>query len=262
MYEYRLKIITDELEASLKLLDIDIIEEDIYSQKEYIFYSDKKLSDLLESMNLDFVENNVDNLGWQEKWKEYLKPGLLTENVKYIFDEKDKVEGKKSILINPSLAFGTGNHPTTKIAAMLLEELSCGKIILDVGCGSGILSILASISGSVAVYGFDVDKVALSNTSENIALNKCDNIYVWAGGIDSIKQNITFDVVCANIISSVLLNIKDKLFSHAEKYLIVSGILINEKDNFLEKFRNNKFNVLKQMEMDNWFGAVFERVNF
>ncbi|MBC7197015.1 MAG: 50S ribosomal protein L11 methyltransferase, partial [Deferribacterales bacterium] len=123
MYEYRLKIITDELEASLKLLDIDIIEEDIYSQKEYIFYSDKKLSDLLESMNLDFVENNVDNLGWQEKWKEYLKPGLLTENVKYIFDEKDKVEGKKSILINPSLAFGTGNHPTTKIAAMLLEEL-------------------------------------------------------------------------------------------------------------------------------------------
>ncbi|UOD34424.1 50S ribosomal protein L11 methyltransferase [Deferribacteraceae bacterium V6Fe1] len=262
MYEYRLKVITNELEAALKLLNIDIVEEEIYSEKEYILYSDNKLSDMLQSMNIDFIESSVDTLGWQDKWKEYLKPGLLTENVKYIFDEKDKIDGKKSIFINPSLAFGTGNHPTTKIAAMFLEELAYGNNVLDVGCGSGILSILASITGSVAVYGFDVDKIALSNTAENIALNNRDNIYVWAGGIESIKQNILFDVVCANIISSVLLSIKDELFNHAGKYLVVSGILTDEKDNFLEKFWNNKFNVVKQKEIDNWFGAVFKREKF
>lgn len=262
MYEYRLKVITEELEMALKLLNIDIIEEEIYSQKEYILYCDNKLSKMLQSMNIDFVENMVDALGWQDKWKEFLKPGLLTENVRYIFDEKDKTDAKKSILINPSLAFGTGNHPTTKIAAMFLEELACGNSVLDVGCGSGILSILASISGSNTVYGFDVDKIALGNTAENIALNNCDNIYVWAGGIESIKQDIIFDVVCANIISGVLLNIRDDLFNHAGKYLIVSGILVDERDSFLEKFRNNDFNLIKQKKIDNWFGSVFEREKF
>lgn len=259
MYEYRLKVINDELEMVLKLLSIDIIEEEIYSEKEYILYSDKKLSEMLQSMNIDFVESRVDKLGWQDKWKEYLKPGLLTENVKYIFDERDRSEDKKNILINPSLAFGTGNHPTTKIAAYFLEKFAFSNSVLDVGCGSGILSILASISGSFVVYGFDVDKIALSNTVENIALNKCDNIYVWAGGIESIKRGVIFDVVCANIISSVLLSIKNDLFSHTKEYLIVSGILVEEKNNFLEKFRNNDFNLIKQKEIDNWFGAVFKR---
>lgn len=260
MYEYRLNKINNELCNILKILGIDLIEEDIYSKTEYIFYSENKLDSILTSLSLEYSLKEVDSLGWEDKWKEYLRPGQLTENVDYIFDTKDKKEFRKSILINPALAFGTGNHPTTKIAARLLEKVSAGNTVLDVGCGSAILSILASITGAKKVYGFDIDKIAMVNAKENILLNNCKNICLWAGTTESIRQNIQFDVVCANIISSVLIDIGKNLFKHTGKYLVVSGILKSEMEEFLNKFKNSQFSVVETLSIENWFGAIYKRL--
>jgi ribosomal protein L11 methyltransferase len=166
-------------------------------------------------------------------------------------------------MINPALAFGTGSHPTTKIAATLVEKLLSNHFcqnMLDVGCGSGILSILASKCGAKRVYGFDIDKVAIFNAKGNVLLNNCENVYLWAGNILSIKKDMKFDIVCANIISNVLLDLKKYLFDMTKKYLVVSGILEDEMENFTKLFYDNKFFLEKTLQIENWSGAVYKNV--
>ena len=261
MFEYRVKNLDENIANILKVLEVDIVEEEIYGEVEFIFYHNNDLTDILKG--IEFSKKEIDETGWQNKWKEYLTSGMLTPDVAYIFDESDKKRYKKSIKINPALAFGTGNHPTTKIAATLVEEIIMNKSvenILDVGCGSAILSILAAKCGVKRVYGFDKDKVAIFNAKENILLNNCQNVYLWAGTILSIKKNIKFDIVCANIISSVLLDLKKELFDMTKKYLIVSGILEEEKENFTKLFYDKKFFLDKTLHVENWFGAIYKNV--
>jgi len=92
--------------------------------------------------------------------RKFLKPGNLTPHIKYIFEEADRTDDK-AILINPIFAFGTGTHPTTQLAALLLEEVCANKLVLDIGTGSGILSLAARLSGATKVYSFDNDAMAM-----------------------------------------------------------------------------------------------------
>jgi len=261
MFEYRVKNLNENIANILKILQIDIVEEEIYGEVEFIFYHNNDLTSILK--DIEFSKKEIDETGWQDKWKEYLTSGMLTPNVAYVFDESDKKRYKKSIMINPALAFGTGSHPTTKIAATLVEELISNHIcqnMLDVGCGSAILSILGSKCGAKNVYGFDIDKVAISNAKGNAVLNNCQNVYLWAGTILSIKKDVKFDIVCANIISNVLFDLKNYLFEMTKKYLVVSGILEEEMENFTKLFYDNKFFLEKTLQIENWFGAVYKNV--
>lgn len=261
MFEYRVKNLNENIANMLKILQIDIVEEEIYGEVEFIFYHNKDLTPILEG--IEFSKKEIDETGWQSKWKEYLTPGMLTPNIAYVFDESDKKRYQKSIMINPALAFGTGSHPTTKIAATLVEKLLSNHFcqnMLDVGCGSGILSILASKCGAKRVYGFDIDKVAIFNAKGNVLLNNCENVYLWAGNILSIKKDMKFDIVCANIISNVLLDLKKYLFDMTKKYLVVSGILEDEMENFTKLFYDKKFFLKKTLQIENWSGAVYKHV--
>lgn len=257
MFEYRFNNLNENFKVIFDLLEISVIEEEIYGENSFIVYSPEMLDDFFIENNIFFQKKVVSDTGWDEKWKEFLRPGKLTENVAYVFDEKDVSRYSKSIIINPALAFGTGNHPTTKIAATLLEEVCSDMNVLDVGCGSGILSILASISGAKKVYGFDNDPVAILNARENILKNGCQNISLWAGEIYALK--IKTEVVVANIISSVLLSLKQELYNKSNNYLILSGILLAEKDSFLKEFLNVNISIVKEMTQNEWYGVLLKR---
>lgn len=258
MIEYRLQILPDALRLLLEEAEAFIGEEEFKGQKTYLIYSSDDISDILNELGIPFESKDTEETGWQEKWKEYIQEDYLTDDIYFIF-EKDKTfeDNRRTLYINPSLAFGTGAHPTTKIAARLLSKVCSGKSILDVGTGSGILAIAASMNGALHIDAFDIDPMSLDNCLENIKNNNCLNIDAWTGDIADIKDK-TYDIVCANIISSVLLAIKDDVNRLTTEYVIYSGILESEFDNIKDELCKG-YQIDERITINEWTGVRFKK---
>ena len=254
MIEYRLQILPDALRLLLEEAEAFIGEEEFKGQKTYLIYSSDDISDILNELGIPFESKDTEETGWQEKWKEYIQEDYLTDDIYFIF-EKDKTfeDNRRTLYINPSLAFGTGAHPTTKIAARLLSKVCSGKSILDVGTGSGILAIAASMDGALHIDAFDIDPMSLDNCLENIKNNNCSNIDAWTGDIADIKDK-TYDIVCANIISSVLLAIKDDVNRLTTEYVIYSSILKSEFDNIKDELCKG-YQIDERITINEWTGV-------
>ncbi len=144
---------------------------------------------------------------WNEVWeKNYFEP-IIIDNciIRSSFHTVDK-HYKYEILIDPRMSFGTGHHETTSlmIAEMLKMDLS-NKSLLDMGCGTAVLAILATMKGAKPVLGIDIDEWAYSNSLDNIELNKQNDIDIKMGGAE-LLQGLKFDVIFANINRNILLN--------------------------------------------------------
>ena len=258
MIEYRLQILPDVLRLLLEEAEAFIGEEEFKGQKTYLIYSSDDISDILNELGIPFESKDTEETGWQEKWKEYIQEDYLTDDIYFIF-EKDKTfeDNRRTLYINPSLAFGTGAHPTTKIAARLLSKVCSGKSILDVGTGSGILAIAASMDGALHIDAFDIDPMSLDNCLENIKNNNCSNIDAWTGDIADIKDK-SYDIVCANIISSVLLVLKDNINRLTTEYVIYSGILESEFDNIKDELCKG-YQIDERITINEWTGVRFKK---
>jgi ribosomal protein L11 methyltransferase len=253
MFEYRFEYLSEESFEILSDNGIYPIEEDFKGVgKCFIVYYGEGLEELISEAAFSCEE--VQDTGWDEKWKEYLKPGNLTPTIKYNFDT-DKEPDENTIVINPSMAFGTGTHPTTKCAARLLEGIVDGKKVIDVGCGSGILAIAAAKRGATQVSAFDIDPVALPNTLENIKMNRVD-VKAWTGEIDSYKGEA--DVVIANIITSVLKMIHPAVLSLKPEYIVYSGILDEEYEDFLNMIDISDYEVVDTNSDAEWRGVLLK----
>ena len=258
MIEYRLQILPDALRLLLEEAEAFIGEEEFKGQKTYLIYSSDDISDILNELGIPFESKDTEETGWQEKWKEYIQEDYLTDDIYFIF-EKDKTfeDNRRTLYINPSLAFGTGAHPTTKIAARLLSKVCSGKSILDVGTGSGILAIAASMDGALHIDAFDIDPMSLDNCLENIKNNNCLNIDAWTGNIAEIKDK-SYDIVCANIISSVLLVLKDNINRLTTEYVIYSGILESEFDNIKDELCKG-YQIDERITINEWTGVRLKK---
>lgn len=259
MIEYRLKTMPLALRELLEEIGAFIGEEDFKGVKTYLIYSSDDISDILRELNIPFDEKDTDETGWEDKWKEYIKEDYLTDNIYFIFEKgKTFSDNRKTIYINPSLAFGTGTHPTTKIAARLLCGVCENMSILDVGTGSGILSIAATISNAKSVDAFDIDPISYDNCLENIKNNNCLNIInSWIGDIKDIKDK-KYDIVCANIISSTLLMLQDDIERLSSKYIIYSGLLCSEYDDIKDRLFNG-YTIDEQISINEWVGVRLKK---
>lgn len=249
-----------ELKKQLKQMRIDIIEERFKRKKTWVIYSEKPLDRLLNKYDAEYNMIEVEDSGWEEFWKNYLEEGWLTDSVYYCFDDKTFDDGREVIRINPALAFGTGSHPTTKLAARLLEKVSKGAKVLDVGTGSAILAILASLKGAKCVYACDIDEVSTVNAHDNIKRNDCSNIYVWAGGITSVSTKLNPSVVVANIISSELVKLHPHILTLNPKHIIYSGILQKECSDFINTVKTNGYEPDEVINMEGWMGIRFKKL--
>lgn len=254
MYEYRYGELAEEIIEKLADLGIYPIEETFKGEARCnVIYYDETLTEIIED---DYISRTlVEETGWEEKWKEFIKPGNLTDNLKYDFDI-DKDVSSDTILINPSMAFGTGTHPTTRCAAELLEKVCEGRRVLDAGCGSGILAIAASKCGAEEVFAFDIDDIALVNTYENIKLNRVDNIHAWAGEIGGFRGDA--DVVVANIITSVLNYIHADVLALKPEFIVYSGILDSEYDDFMSQLDTSGYDIVESNGVEEWRGVLLK----
>ena len=168
--------------------------------------------------------------------------------------EKEK-EGKINIKINPSLAFGTGKHETTSSCILLLKKyLKKNHYFLDLGCGSGILSILAS-KLKAKVDACDLDKLAIKTCKENFKINEEKLNKIWLG---SIKNN-NYDIIVANIIADVLISLNKDLKNSIKDngYLILSGILKEYENKVLNNFKD--FKIKDKIINEEWLSLVLQK---
>jgi len=181
------------------------------------------------------ITASVPEQDWGENWKRFFKPVQVTPRfvVKPPWAKVRLKRGQSSIDITPGMAFGTGTHATTLLSIQALEETikKKGLCVLDVGTGSGILSIIAAKLGAKEVWGIDTDGVAVENARENVEKNRVSDIVrTRKGSIGNLHKK--FDVVVANIDLKSLRRMRKPLLSHLKKggFLILSGILEQGKE--------------------------------
>ena len=157
---------------------------------------------------VEYTVKEAEDKNWNEEWeKNFFQPIVIGDRccIHSTF-HKDTPKTEYEILINPQMAFGTGHHETTSsIISELLDADLKDKSVLDMGCGTSILAILASMRGANPVTAIDIDDWCVNNSKDNIILNQINNITVELGDASLLKGRKPFDVIIANINRNILL---------------------------------------------------------
>ncbi len=240
-----------------KFFDVPGFTGSIEREKAVILYFEKNDEILNQLQGYDFTV--ISEGDWVEKWREYFVPQKVADFI--IVPPWKQKEG--DLIINPSRGFGTGHHETTKLAMTLvlecLKDDDTVKSMLDVGTGSGILSIAAAKTApEISITAIDNDKDAIENAFENLALNDLvEKVTISDKPLFMFEEK--FDLVVANIISSVLFSMSEDLKRLSSKWLVLSGILESETDAFLKRMELDEFDLIKKVQDNEWSGYLFRR---
>ena len=225
----------------------------------------KKLIENNLLRNFEVQENLLNSKNWNEEWEKSREVIKVTEKIviKPSFKQYQKMNDEIVIELDPKMSFGTGEHPTTKICIQLIEKyLSNGDNVLDVGCGTAILSIVAAKMGAKKVIGIDIDEWSFENSIENASLNQVDDIVeIRQCTIDEISEN-NFDLIVANIQKNVLIDLANEIKRRLKLggTLLLSGLLETEVDKINEVYQAIGFEKLTSMKMDDWIGIAYKRI--
>ena len=235
-----------------EIAHIDLIDEKlVFSDREHsvihIYVSPEKddpskvkeeLSAQLDAAGISFMidEETVREEDWANGWRRFYKPSPVGEKL-YILPEWEKPDhrahGRKILKLDPGAAFGTGSHETTRLCLTVLEKYAEGcPSVLDVGCGSGILSIACVILGAKRAVGVDIDPVAVRVAKENAALNGVEDKVEFLCGDLTEKVSGRFSLVAANIVADVIKRLLPSLPDLMEDgaAAVFSGIIDSRED--------------------------------
>lgn len=264
--------LTDEQLEWLKVQQKDLYETDTVIVKGYFQPSQwSKDSDVLLHEKLEEIKvyglqtgplsvqvKEVGEEDWANAWKQYYFPvrvtRLLTVVPSWVDYEKEQ-DDELLIELDPGLAFGTGTHPTTQLSLTALEQTIRGnESVLDVGTGSGVLSIASKLLGASKVTAFDIDEMATRVAKENIALNPT------IGEIEVFENNLLVgvdqksDLIVANILAEILLQMPEDAYRNLndDGRLILSGIIESKANEVKEAYEKAGFTLVERMIMREW----------
>lgn len=215
----------------------------------------------LAGMDLGRLEMEIslaDDEEWKYKWKEYFKPDHITKRivVKPSWEEYQGTNQELIIEIDPGMAFGTGTHPTTALCVRLLEKYIQGPedVVLDVGCGSGILSMASALLGVRHIVGVEIDPVAVEVAKENVKKNHLDGQIEIREGDLTRGLDIKADIVAANLMADLVIALSKDVAKHlrGRGIYISSGILIQKQSQVTKAIEDCGFEILEIAEEGEW----------
>ena len=208
--------------------------------------------DVLHSNNsIHIYTHTVNESEYLLNYTKQTKP-VYTDHFTVIPNHIEDYQDKYPLIINPGISFGTGSHETTRLMLNMMNTIDFrGKSVLDIGCGSCILSIAAELYGSTDITALDNDEHSYYSCIENNALNKCTHISTIIGNIDTIRD-ISFDILLLNMLPQ---NFKP-FFEHVSDYIDKNSILILSGFTDAEDIGNfvldNKYNIKEKMTLNDW----------
>lgn len=212
---------------------------------------------------------NVKEEDWANNWKKYYKPFRVGKSliIKPSWEDVEPKDGDRILEIDPASTFGTGQHHTTKMVMETLEDfVSGGERVLDLGCGSGILSIAALLLGAREVTICDIFENAVKTASENIEKNKFTSFNAYCGNIiedKALREKIGggYDVICANIVADVIIAMSPLFegFLNDGGKLMVSGVIDERVDEVTAALSENGWKVVNAKNEEGWNCILLER---
>ncbi|NNC33851.1 MAG: 50S ribosomal protein L11 methyltransferase [Croceitalea sp.] len=226
-------------------------------------YVDDILSEIFlfenDEFNITWSSKIVAQQNWNAEWERSFQPIKIDDRCLVRAPFHSKEDTTYDIVIEPKMSFGTGHHETTfmMLQHLLVEDLS-GKKVLDMGCGTGILAILADMRGAKAVDAIDIDVWCYNNSVENVARNNCKNIAVYQGDA-SLLKNKKYDCIIANINRNILLDDISAYANclNAEGILFLSGFYKEDLNAISSKCEAHRLQFEKKIEKNNWVAAKY-----
>ena len=255
--------ISDVLASELGEIGFDSFVPTIEGLDAYIpknAFDESNLKNLLADFpfeaSIDYKVTQIESKNWNEEWeKNYFQPIVIGNDcVIHSSFHKNVPKATYDIVIDPKMAFGTGHHETTSlvIGQLLLMDLE-GKTLLDMGCGTAVLAILAAMRGAKDIVAIDIDTWCTENSVENIAINNISGIEVKLGGAE-LLEGLHFDIILANINRNILLADMEQyaacLSSGGELYM--SGFYVEDIPLIEAEAIRNGLKLINYKEKNNW----------
>ena len=254
--------------ARIDLIDEDLLAKDRTKGIVHIYISPEEnpneaVSFLSERLNAERIEFELDetlcrNADWENNWKKYFKPMPVGNKllIRPIWEDEYDAGDRAVIHLEPGLAFGSGTHDTTRLCLESIENYAQkGKTMLDIGCGSGILSVCGLLLGADSAVGVDIDALAVKTAIENGKTNGFEEPqYKVLQGSLTDKVSGTFDIIAANIVADIIVVLcKDvKKYLKPDGIFITSGIIEPRENDVLEAFASNGLEVIARHESGGW----------
>lgn len=217
---------------------------------------------ILESdeFKITYQQRDIAQVNWNSEWEKNFDPIVVSDQcaVRAPFHKEYNVPYE--IVIEPKMSFGTGHHETTyMILKFLLETDLKDQTVLDMGCGTSVLAILASMRGATTIDAIDIDEWCVENSKENVDRNNCSHINIALGDASKISEVIKYDTIIANINRNILLN-DMHVYANALKEngsLFLSGFYLEDLPLITECCNKLKLEFVENKEKNNWVAAHF-----
>lgn len=258
--EYQVDVLTYEL-GEIGFSTFETVDDTLIAYAKETDFNEESLNTLsIEEYNLEKVEDK----DWNEEWeKNYFQPivvdGDVSKCVIHSSFHTDVPKAEYDIIINPKMSFGTGHHETTSsMLRWILTDSMKGKTVLDMGCGTAVLGILAKLRGADRVVGVDIDEWCRDNATESALLNNVD-MEIKLGDASILPKTETFNVILANINRNILLDDMDKYVRCLMKggNLYMSGFFTEDILVIKDKAESLGLKYVDFKEKNNWVAVKF-----
>ncbi|NLG92426.1 MAG: 50S ribosomal protein L11 methyltransferase [Clostridiales bacterium] len=252
--------------AHIDLIDEELLKKDRSKALVHVYISPEEnpaeaIAFLSERYNAEGIRHTIDTSAcaeedWINNWKKYFKPIKVGEKllIRPTWEEEYEAGNRTVLNLEPGLAFGTGPHETTRLCMELLEEtVTPGCDVLDVGCGSGILSVAALLLGAKSAVGVDIDPLAVKTAVQNAEINHVHERFTGVCGDLTEKVSGQYHIVVANIVADVILLLTKDIerFLYPDSVYLMSGIIDTREKDVLAAL-SPKFEVIRRKTEKGW----------